>query len=64
MSVTHLLQTTGVSISISQLLDRYVDGKNSEFLYSTGYIRNTLMRVQARKNNGCRSDGCPSEESF
>lgn len=51
-----------VSIIISQLLDRYLDNKDFELLFGIEYISNSLMRVQAKKTEGCASGRCLLDE--
>lgn len=55
-----LLWTAG--ITISQLLDRYLDEKNFELLFATDYISHTVMRAQARKTDGCASGRCLQDD--
>lgn len=36
----------------------FMNDKDFELLFNTGYRSNTLMRVHARKTNGCASGRC------
>lgn len=51
-----------VSNIILQPLDRHLGDKDFELLSGTGYISNPLMRVQAKKTDGCASGKCLVDE--